>query len=511
MIERLRRLPGWARSSLGIGAGVVASLGFAPLGQWVLLLLAVGALSALIVTSPRLRVSFAVGLCFGLGFMGVSLRWMSAIFVEAMLGLVVMEALFYAVLGMLIHAVATSRWWPVLAAAAWSLVEFGFSHVPFNGFPWMRLGYAVIDSPLAGWLPLVGVPGATFLVALAGQALARSVLGRTGRRPFLVSVAVTAAVVVVGVVTPRLLADQRDGTIEVGYVQGNIPGGGIYGLGEPRTTTRNHLAETLRLRDRVRAGEVAAPAFVVWPENGTDADPFLDAPTKELVDQARAALGVPLLVGSITDGPGANERQTASLWYDPRRGVTARYDKRNIVPFGEWVPYRDVLEPLFPVVAYVGAQSVAGTTPGVLDVTAGGGPLKVGTMVCYDVAFDGTVHDTVTAGGEVLLVQSSNAMYLGTDQVAQQFAITRARAAELHREILVVTTSGLSGLIEADGSVAFVLPEHQPASGVVAMPRRHTITPAVQVSGPLETLLCLGFVVALAWRLVAGSRRRSQP
>lgn len=511
MTERLHRLPGWARSSLGIGLGVVASLGFAPFGWWPLLLVAVAGLSVLVVTSPRARVSLAVGLCFGLGFTGVSLRWMSAIFVEAMLGLVVMEACFYAVLGGLVHLVRSSRLWPFLAAGAWSVVEFGFSHVPFNGFPWMRLGYTVVDSPLAGWLPLIGIPGVTFLAALGGQALAWLVTGRRERRSLVAAGAVTIGVVLVGVLAPMALPNERTGTIRVGFVQGNIPGGGIYGLGEARTTTRNHVAESLRLMDLVRTGSVPAPSFVVWPENGTDMDPFLDAPTAKLVDQARAALGVPLLVGSITDGPGANERQTASLWYDPQRGVTARYDKRNIVPFGEWVPYRDVLEPLFPVVAYVGAQSVAGTTPGVLDVTAAGGPLKVGTMVCYDVAFDGTAHDTVTAGGEVILVQSSNAMYLGTDQVAQQFAITRSRAAELHREILVVTTTGLSGLIAADGSVSLVLPEHMPASGVVDLPRRHTITPAVYVSGPLEALLCLGFVVALAWRGAARIRRRRQP
>ncbi len=75
----------------------------------------------------------------------------------------------------------------------------------------------------------------------------------------------------------------------------------------------------------------------------------------------------------------------------------------------------------------------------------------LGIMVCYDLVYDDFAYDTVTHGGQVIVVQSSNAMYQGTGQIEQQFAITRARAMELRREILVVTTSGVSGLINADG------------------------------------------------------------
>jgi len=466
-------------------------------------MLCVMALSVLSVTAASVRQAALTGLFFGLGLYLIGIRWMTVIYVEAMVGLAVMEACFMALLGALLQLAGRSRWWPLLAAGSWLLVEYLFSHVPFEGFPWLRLGYTVVDSPLAGLLPLVGVPGAGFAFALVAQLLAWTLIHAATLRRRLLGLGAALVVLVSGTVGLLVPPGVESGAVTVGYVQGNAPGGGIFGLGQPRTITRNHVAETERLAARISSGAVPKPDFVVWPENGTDMDPFLDAQTNQLVRQAVAALNVPLLIGTITNGPGVNERQTAAIVWDPVTGAQARYDKRNLVPFGEWVPLRGLLEPLFPVVAYVGAQSVPGTRPGVLPVQLPGRSVQVGTLICYEVAFDDTVHDTVRAGAQLNVVQSSNAMYVGTQQVPQQFAITRARAAELRREILVVTTTGTSGLIRPDGSIAFTLPEFEPASGVVQLPLRAGVTPAVWLAGGLELAAIWATaagLVAVTWR-----------
>ncbi|MFZ0530343.1 MAG: apolipoprotein N-acyltransferase, partial [Propionicimonas sp.] len=293
----------------------------------------------------------------------------------------------------------------------------------------------------------------------------------------------------------------QSSTLAVGYVQGGAPGGGVYGLGTARTITRNQVAETYRLAAEVASGALPQPAFVVWPENGTDMDPTGDAETASLVRAAVSRAGVPVLVGTILDGPGADERQTASLWWDPVDGVVARYVKRGIVPFGEWVPFRDLLLPLIPELRYVGAQSIAGTAPGVLPVNAAGVDVTLGVLVCYDLVFDDFVYDTVREGGQILLVQSSNAMYQGTGQIEQQFAITRVRARELRREMLVVTTSGLTGLINPDGSVAFTEPEHEAASGVVDLPVRDGVTPAAWLASWIEAGIVLAALVGFGLSL----------
>lgn len=134
-------------------------------------------------------------------------------------------------------------------------------------------------------------------------------------------------------------------------------------------------------------------------------------------------------------------------------GVLARYNKQNLVPFGEWIPFRNQLLPLIPMLKMIGAQSVPGTEPGVLTVPLDGRTVKIGDIICFELAYDSTIYSTLTNGAQVLMVQSNNATYGGTGQIEQQFAITRARAMETRREIAVATTNSVSGFIDRDGRV----------------------------------------------------------
>ncbi|MGV8907512.1 MAG: apolipoprotein N-acyltransferase [Propionicimonas sp.] len=504
MVDWLAARHWGVRMVVAILAGVLTALGFQPYAWWPLLLIGVAGLTVVILASRRVRGATGLGFAFGVGFLLLCLGWMQVIFVEAMFGLVAVEALFFALLGALIKVAARTPWWPLLAAACWTGVEFTYARFPFNGFGWMRLGYAMVDSPLAWLLPLVGVPGLGFATALVAQGIAWIALAPSPRR-IIVSGVVLGAVLALAGAGTVVPAGQQVGTVNAGYVQGGAPGGGVYGLGEARTITRNHVAETFRLADRVAAGEVPRPDFVVMPENSTDMDPYTDAVTGGLVRSAVTRIGVAALVGVILDGPGPEERQTASLWWDPKLGELDRYIKRGIVPFGEWVPLRSLLLPLISELRYVGDQSIPGTSPGVMPVTLPDGRrTTLGIMICFDLVYDDFAADTVIHGGQVLVVQSSNAMYQGTGQIQQQFAITRARALELRREILVVTTSGVSGLINADGTTAFTLPEHVGASGVVTLPQRNGVTPAALLGGWLELAVVLLAALGLAASLACG-------
>ena len=127
-----------------------------------------------------------------------------------------------------------------------------------------------------------------------------------------------------------------------------------------------------------------------------------------------------------------------------------------------------------------------------------GGTLKVGDVICFELAYDRTVHETMTNGAQVLMVQSNNATYGGTGQIEQQFAITRARAMESRREIAVATTNSVSGYIDRDGRVVHRTSEFTSAGFVETMPLRSALTPAV-VAGAWPawalTLLALGAVL----------------
>ena len=266
---------------------------------------------------------------------------------------------------------------------------------------------------------------------------------------------------------------------------------------------------------KARLGEVPQPDFILWPENSTDIDPLLDATTRATVQTAAEVAERPILVGAVLEGPGPNQRQTAALWWDPERGVLDRYVKRNLVPFGEWIPFRDQLLPLIPLLAQVGAQSVPGTEPGVLTVPVGGNELRIGNIICFELAYDRTVYDTLTNGAQLLVVQSNNATYGGTGQIEQQFAITRARAMESRREIAVATTNSVSGYIDRDGRVVARTEEFTAASLVVPMPLRTGLTPAITlapwVEGGLAVAGLLACLLAVQLGVVAAVRARRRP
>lgn len=492
VIDRLVRRPLLARVIGTVVAGVALGLSWEPYGWWPLSFVAVSALT-LLVRDARPRRAFGLGYLFSVVALVLSLGWIRVLGWPIAAALICFESLFLALLTMGLSTVQRRlRWWPLWAACLWTLCEFIYSRFPFGGFGWTRLAYGAVDGPLAGWFPVVGTAGVSFLVALSAQGLAWLVLRWPGARPHprasrLRSIAPVAVGLVLlqvagGVLqfTDPVVGASQQGTVRVAIVQGNVPGKGIEAMGRMRAVTDNHLAETRRLAERVRAGEVPQPDFVLWPENSTDIDPTADPVTEATVQAAVEAIGVPIFVGAVTNGPGPDERQTTGMWWDPVQGPTASYHKRNLVPFGEWIPFRDQLIPVIPMLELVGRQGVPGTDPGVLQVRlADGRQLAVGDLICFELAYDGTVNDVITHGAQVVVVQSNNATYGGTGQIEQQFAITRARAMETRREISVATTNSVSGHIDRHGRVTERTEEFTAASSVVTMPLRQGSTIAV--------------------------------
>lgn len=503
-----RPWPGWTLAILAALGGLAASLAFAPIGWAPCAILAVAVLGWCVQKARGLAAALSSGWAFGLAFMGTSLIWQTEIMILSYTGLALVTSLVYVGVSVVAWCTRDLRGWPLFGAAAWALCEFVISTWPFDGFGWMRLGYTQLDTPLAGLYPLVGAAGVTFGVAALGYAVTALVLAPGWSRAGNV-VWVSVALLAVGA-AGGLLQPSSDGTINVGWVQGGAPGGGIYGLGHARTITYNSRDETAALMKRVGAGEFPAPQFIAWPENSTDLDPRADEPTRAAVEQAAAGAGVPILVGSIYGDDAADTRQTVALWWDAA-GSKLVYAKRNLVPFGEWIPARSVLLPLIPELRYVGAQSVPGTQPGSFPVTVPDGRrIDVGVAICYEVIFPTTLYEAVDAGAQILVVQSSNAMYQGTNQIAQQFAATRVRAAEMRRTITVVTTSGISGLIGPQGQVLRQAPDSVAASGVDTLPLETTPpTPAMLLGRWLEygvSLIAVSGAVWGSWRRLASRR-----
>ncbi len=485
--------------------GVATALAFPPSG-WALLLPLGVALLTVVTVSTRPRTGFLLGAVYGTAFMLTLLPWLGVIGVYAWVPLSVVEGLFYGLVGLSAAATARLRWWPVWLACAWVGVELLRSSLPFGGFPWGRLAFATVDTPVAPLFAWVGAPGVSFVVALLGTVLGWAVLEVRRSR---LRVAAPAAVAAAGVLAaaaapfPVNAASSAPGLprLRVAAVQGNVPGTGLAAFAQRRAVLDNHVAATLGLAERIRAGQVARPDLVVWPENSSDIDPYADPAAHAEIATAAEAVHAPLLMGAVVGDRGVGWFNRAIVW-TPRGTIARYYDKTHPVPFGEYIPLRGLLASRVPALAQIPSDMVAGSRPGVLRA----GRATVGVLMCFEVAYDGLLRSVVRDGAQVIVVPTNNATYTGTGQVEQQFAISRLRAIETGRYVVVASTNGISGIIAPDGRVIREAPTVTRAvlEAGVALDRR--LTPAMRLERWLEYLLTAAGLVAVAVGLAVSRR-----
>ena len=489
---------------LGASAcGVGLALAFEPVALPILIPFCVAGF-VLSCRGLRARSGWLPGLAFGIGFQWVLLFWMRAVGADAWIGLATVEAAFLALLGSLTAVLIRHRWWPLWVAAAWTAIEVWRSGWPFSGMPWGRLAFATADTFVADALPWIGAVGVSFVLALSGTLLAWIVAAHGRERR-------TAAMVLAALVAAMLLPlavpweGEQDGSRVVAAIQPDVPGPGDDILYDPRGVTRNLVEVTSRLADDVAAGTVAQPDFVVWPDNSTTMDPFVRPDLNAEIAGAVRTIGTPVLVGAIVDA-GSDHVLNQGIVWDPVTGAGERYTKRHPVPFGEYIPAREFFTRQFGRLAEVSRDMLSGTRAEPIPIDG----VKVADAICFDVAYDDGIYAQVERGAEMLTVQTSNATFIHTDQIAQQFAITRLRALETGRWLAVAATNGVSGIIAPDGSVVASAPTRAQAALVEEVALTTDVPPSVRIGAWSGRVFAVLTVVGLLAALVPYRRRDKQ-
>ena len=499
---------------LSVVGGLCLWLAFPP---YDLRLLAVaGPLALALSTSGRsVRGGAVCGLLLGLAFLVPLLKW-TGVFVGDFpwLALSVLQAMFYAGLGAATAFIHRLPGAPVWAAALWVAAEAARSSWPFGGFPWGRLGFSQAEGPFASLAAYGGVPLVSFAVALTGTLLAAALLalarprGRSpGRRAALLTAALTIPALGGMAWLPLPSASLTEGgqTTMVAVVQGNVPRIGLDFNAQRRAVLDNHVRQTQQLAERVADGKEAQPDLVIWPENSSDIDPLRNADAATEIDRAARAIGAPILVGAVLDGPGENLTNAGIVW-DPEDGPGARYAKRHPVPFGEYMPARSFFRLFSDQVDLLRRDFIAGDESGVLDI----GGTRLGDVICFEVAYDELVSDVVEGGAQLLVVQTNNATFGYTAESEQQLAMGRMRAIEHGRVVIVAATSGISAVIAPDGRVADRSELFTPHVFTGAIAQRDGVTLASRL-GPLpeRLIIAVGVAALLFAAGQAGGRRRT--
>jgi apolipoprotein N-acyltransferase len=504
--SRLRSLFMLAAAAL---SGAVLGLAFPGTDWWPFAPLAVAGL-ALASRGARARTAAAMGWLFGMAFFVPHLHW-SGIYVGALpwFALAAVESAYVAAM-----AAFLPRAWRARGGTAgrtlaitglWVAQEAIRGSVPFGGFPWGRLAFSQSSSPFAGLAALAGAPGVTAAVAATGALAACGAvsLWRHRLRAAAGAALAASATMLAGPLVPRPVTGPM---IRVAAVQGNVPVPGLDFNAERRAVLDNHARATLELAARVKAGVSPQPALVVWPENASDIDPLRNPDAARVIDRAATAIGVPIVVGAVLQEP-ADKLSNASIVWTPGAGPGERYVKQHPAPFGEYIPYRSFFRRFSDKVDLVAKDFTHGTRTGLLTIDQARG-LRLGDVICFEVAYDGLVRDSVRAGASLLAVQTNNATFGYTDESVQQLAMSRLRAIESGRSVIHVSTVGISAIIGPGGTVEQRSGHFTQQVLEADVPLRTTMTMATRAGAWPEWILAgLGAALVLAaTRGTAGAR-----
>jgi apolipoprotein N-acyltransferase len=506
------------RVGTAAGAGLLLYVGAPPRELWWLAPVVFAVLWAVLHGRPA-RAGFGYGLAFGLGFFVPLLSWAGE-FVGPLpwLALATVEALVLALAGAGVAVVSRLPAAPLWAAGVWVAAEALIGRAPFGGFPWGRVAFG---QPSGIFLPLSAIGGAPLLTAAvvltgfgAGELLRRVSTGSLrplgssavefGRlRTVVVPALLAGGPLVAGILAAPMVATTTiDGSAVVALVQGNVPRAGLDFNAQRRAVLDNHVARTMTLAADVAAGRYPRPALVIWPENSSDIDPLRNPDARAVIDRAARAIGVPILVGAVLRTGDGHTTNTAMVW-NPRTGPGQRHDKRPM-PFAEYIPYRNFFRLFSPYVDRAG-DFVPGNGDSAVDV----GPARVGIAICSEVMFDDLVRQGVQSGAQLLAVPTNNATFGFTEMTYQQQAISRVRAVEHGRTVLVAATSGVSAVIAPDGAVEQQTKLFTPDALVARVPLRSGTTLATRLGPTPEWLLVTLGLLGVAAALVVQSRAKA--
>jgi apolipoprotein N-acyltransferase len=435
-----------ARSAaVALLSGLVLSIAFPEIDASFIAWIAISPLLIVVRDGSAPR-GLLLGFVFGVAFFGTLLHWITLVGYVAWVVLVVVQSLFLGLFGAL-WAVGSRRGAGasriVAAGVLWVAVEYLRSLFPVGGFTWGQLAQSQTTTWLLDAAQIGGAWTISLLVVIANGAVAemwgRAAGGGTAgvRRR-----APAAAAAVVVVLAPLVLpAPSATGTrVRTAIVQGGVPRSIPRGFERDVAILRSHLELT---------GEVAGEDvdLVVWPESAVALDPLQVADAENTLKLAAQVANAPIVAGGNIDVD-EDHYQVAAFQVAPDGAIVDRYIKHHRVPFGEYVPARDLLD-WIPVLDQVPRDALPGDAKTVFRVAGG----RVATVISFEGDFGSLVRERIAAGGRLLIVATNTSTWGETWASAQHLAMSRVRAVESGVWVAHAAISGLSAFVAPDGEV----------------------------------------------------------
>jgi apolipoprotein N-acyltransferase len=396
-------------------SGLLLSAAFEPLALWWIAPIALAIEMFALTRSERKYLSVQT---FALTFNLVLLHWTS-IYVGSLpwIILAIGLSIFY------LPLVAVKRLGISFFPLIFIVLEEIRNRFPFQGFGWARIAYSQADAPyakIAAHGGAVALSAITVLIALFLFALTQKQLRILILLPLLL------------ILQPMHVNTNQ--SINALLIQGNVPELGLDFNSRATEVFYNHVKETKKaLQDNRKVD------FILWPENSVDVDPFRNPEVFDTLNSYKQ----PLIVGAIV-GKGEEVLNTSILWTKDAQIV---YVKQHLTPFGEYIPLRSLAGKISPLV-----NDVRDFSPGNESVVFKIGAAKIAPVICYEL-LDDQILQQAAKSSNLLTVQTNSATFGDSAESSQQLQITRIRAIEHSRNVLSVSTTGYSAIIDYNGKV----------------------------------------------------------
>lgn len=484
---------------LGSVAGVLMARSFSYTETWILLPVGIAVWWAGThkrQLSDYLFFSYSLSIAFWFA----RLSWLSLVGIDAYILLALLMALITGSTGYFMYKVKDLPlpfvWYGLIFISMETITDY----IPFGGFPWGKIAYDSANAPWANLMPYGSSPLVTVAILLISALMIPS-LGFILQKAFSASIVFIIAIAAFSLFLQDL--DKRDaksiGKIDLAIIQGSVPRVGLSFNEQKMEVLKYHIDETNNLLENTSQNFDA----ILWPENSIDVDPSVNQDAGTLVKEVIQKYKKPLLSGAVIQKSGGLSNSVL-LWDPNDKNVIDSYEKMHLVPFGEYLPLRTMLTKYIKRFELIPQDFIAGDTPNNININSA----VISPIICFEIAWNDSLFEQIKNGGNLISVHTNNATYAFSNQLEQQFMMTRIRAMETGRDVVVTATTGVSAHINRYGDVLWSSKEFVPQSKIVSPSLYSDITPAVRYSNIIESLSLFGIVIPFIILFIGYLRRK---
>ena len=458
---------------LALLSGLLLFLANPPVGLWPLAWLALAPLIVGVTRAHSARQAAWRGYLFGWLFLGPTWYWVGLTIIAwthspigwaAWAGLTFILAGFYGLWGGAAWWLArrTTEGWRILAlAGAWAVMEW-LRTLGSLTMPWAQVSYTQWRFlPILQMLDVTGAYGLSFLILLVNGGIAH---WWTHRKQAQATHYVWASLTLTGLLflfgLARLSEPEEGNPLPVAAMQDN------FDPFHPPSDLRDYLPTFEELTSRA-AASLPRPALYVWAESAAPGDALHEAASRVLMQRLAAQAQAPVLIGSRVVAPETGQEANSSVLFLPDGSPPTFYDKQQLVPFGEFIPYRSLWpENLTQSFGFFKTDTRIGSGPTLLRlVTPAKTSVALGPFICYESMYPRYARAMTGEGANLLVTQSNDSWFQSIAAQQQHLAAVVCRAVENRRAVVRSTTNGITGLIDSHGRITAQAPRN--AAGFV--------------------------------------------